>query len=107
MTKSVMIDGVEYQAVQSEGLQRMIVIVDNRGLTFVGDVDVGDLSANDDAEILISNARCVIRWGTTEHLAELAADGPRSNTKLGRARDFYANKKNIIGRYVCSEAWNE
>ena len=76
----------------------MIVGVDNRGLTFIGWVDLSG-----EGMITIKDARCIIRWGTTEHLAELAEDGPTENTMLGRARDVIVNKHNIQFAYYANE----
>ena len=56
-----------------------IVMNDDRGLCFVGNVDL----SGDDWLVTIKNARCIIRWGTSEHLAELAEKGPMQDTNLG------------------------
>ncbi len=100
---SVFIDGVEYIKKQSlEGKKKMIVICDNRGLTMVGDVDL-----NADGEwITIENAQCIIRWGTTKHLAELV-NGRTGKTILGDKQDFICRKTNVIGAYFCGDGWNE
>lgn len=99
--KFVTIDGVIFRPVSAEGMRKTIIIVDNRGLTFVGDVD-WDAGGDD---VLIKDAQCVIRWGTTKHLAELAKNGPTDGTKLGEKHDFYARRQHVIGRYLCGEAW--
>jgi hypothetical protein len=76
-----------------------IVIVDNRGLTFVGDFDPNEPT-------IIRDARCVIRWGTTRHLSELAKDGPRANTRLGETSDVYLGGQGYIIAIPCEEkAW--
>ena len=98
MKDSIIVDGVEYRPIQKDG-GLSIVIVDNRGLTFVGYVTPsGD-------GFTIRDARCVIRWGTSEHLAELAANGPFPNTTLGHKRDVWVQQ--IVLRYSCSESWDD
>jgi len=60
---------------------------------------------DDDYIITIKNARCIIIWGTKEHLAELV-DGPTNRTKLGRTHDFSVMATQVIGFYVVNEeAW--
>lgn len=79
-----------------------IVIADNRGLTFVGRCSL----SGDDEWIRIRDARCVIVWGTDKHLAQLAASGPRPNTKFGTTDDVLVRRNNIVAVYDCGEAWN-
>lgn len=56
----------------------------------------------------ISDARCAIRWGVTDGIAELATTGPTNKSKLGAMQDLEAIH-NIIAVWVCSdiaaEAW--
>lgn len=100
---SVVIDGTTYVPVANDAESLRIVIVDNRGLTFVGYCSF----AGDSGQVTIRDAQCIICWGTSEHLAEIAADGPRAGTKLGRKRTFTARRENIIGHYDCCEdKWN-
>ena len=100
---SVIIDGVKYVRKDLiDGKQKMIVICDNRGLTMVGDVNL----RSEDDWITIENARCVLRWGTTKHLAELV-NGPTKNTVLGYKQDFICNKANVVGAYFCGDGWND
>jgi hypothetical protein len=78
-----------------------IVIVDNRGLTFIGRCDLD----GDNEIITIKDARCIIYWGTSEHISELV-DGPTSNTKLGRTHDVSVFRKNLVLSYEVDEkAW--
>ena len=74
--KEVVIDGVTYVKAGEIGEGMSVVVVDSSGLTYVGLFDVENPGK-------IRNARCVIRWGTTGHLSELANKGPLENTKLG------------------------
>ncbi len=56
------------------GLIRIVVI--DHGFVYVG------RWVNCNGYMRIEGARCLIRWGTTEHLGQLK-DGPRPETKLG------------------------
>lgn len=105
MMKNVNIDGQECQPVDDPGESLCIVICDNRGLTFIGYVNIGDEFC--DEIVTIRDARCIIRWGSLSgHIAEIAK-GPTSNTKLGEKRTFYAMGRNIIGFYKASqEGWS-
>lgn len=49
-----------------------------------GWVAIGDYSATD-TECILTNAKIIRRWGTTQGLGELAANGPLPNTKLDPA----------------------
>ena len=69
-----------------------IAIVDNRGLTFVGYMDIH----KNDYWVTIRDARCVIYWGTTKHLAELAG-------MLEEGRIISTTGNLILDRMVDSE----
>ena len=101
MKDIIEVNGEKYQKVSTAGEKLRIVIVENRGLTFVGRVDI----SGDSDQLLIRDARCVIRWGTENHLAELAECGPREHTRLGARRDVTVFRRNIVAAYECSEAW--
>lgn len=105
MPKSVTIDGVEYvEQNRPDDAKLRIVIVDSRGLTFVGRVSLSALSG--DVLPVIYDARCVIRWGTKGHLAQLAAGGPTTTTVLGDLRDVRVAARNIVAVWDCDEeAW--
>jgi hypothetical protein len=101
--KTVVIDGTEYIERQTvDGCQRYIICVDSRGLTFVGDVDLGC----DDEFLTISNARCIIHWGTTRHIAELV-NGPLEKTKLGATEDVIVRRDNIVFAYRAGKSWRD
>lgn len=102
MTDRIELNGVTYvREVLPDDERLRIVIADNRGLTFVG---CCSLSGNSEW-ITIRDARCVILWGTDKHLAQLATDGPRPNTKLGETRDVVIRRANVVAVYDCGEAW--
>ena len=70
-----------------------------------GWVWVGHYERNGDT-ILIRDARCIRRWGTTRGLAQLANDGPQPETKLEPACDVELHVLAVIGRLPCrEEAW--
>lgn len=52
------------------------IIIAQRGWVFVGDVSKAG------EQVVIENAQCIRRWGTTKGLGEIAANGPTSSTKL-------------------------
>lgn len=79
-------------AAQSEGLN--IVILD-RGFVYVGDVAI------DGEWVLITNAKNVRRWGTSQGLGELAAKGPQPETKLDMGGSIKAPLRAVIGLIKC------
>ena len=89
--RTIVVDGVEYAPVNCDGERMRILIVDNRGLTFVGLVDL----ASPGEWVTIRNARCIVRWGTSRHLAELV-NGPLPNTLLGSRHDATVRRNNIV-----------
>ena len=102
MKDGITVDGVDYvradRDVECERLR--IAIVDNRGLTFVGLMPLADSGE----WVLIRRARCIIRWGTTKHLAEIAS-GPTSNTRLGATADVLIRRENIVAVYDAGDGW--
>ncbi len=100
--KKIVVDGVEYEQVGNIGERMMIICVDNRGLTFVGKCNL-----DGDGELMkIRDARCIVYWGTSKHIAEIAS-GPTSNTRLGAAESVIINRRNIVFAYEAGEGWNE
>ncbi len=103
---TVTVNGVKYYAkrpVQSvKGEHMRIIIVDGSGLTFVGRCSL----EGDGDRILIRDARCVVRWGTKNHLAELVG-GPSKETVLGAMADVEVFRPNLVASYIVDEgAWN-
>jgi hypothetical protein len=83
----------------SEGL--CIVILD-RGFVYVGDVTMSDQWC------VITNAKNVRRWGTSQGLGELAAKGPQPETKLDMGGTIKAPSRALIGLIKCDVAsWNK
>lgn len=97
MTKTVEIDGVEYAPVEVFGDIKIVVM--DKGFVYIGHV----LIDGDDFEI--TNARCIIRWGTTEHLGQLV-NGPLENTKLGDPCTLRIKKDQCHTIEVNQDAWN-
>ncbi len=86
MKNDVVIDGVKYRAVKNGNIK---IVVLERGFVYVGYVE------ETDTKIIITNARCLIRWGTKNHLGELA-EGPSENTKLGDPCIVMARLEQVI-----------
>ena len=98
--KEIVVDGIKYVPEQRDADEEFrIVVVDNRGLTFVGYVNI-----HQPAETMatIRDARCIIRWGTKHHLAELV-NGPLPNTMLGACANVQFPLRNLIVSYVCDD----
>ena len=70
-----------------QGIQ--IVVLD-RGFVYVGRVKT------DDDWCYINNALNLRRWGTTNGLGELAANGPTGNTKMDKSGTVKAPMKSLI-----------
>ena len=98
---NVTIDGIEYTPVRDTDEELRIVIVDNRGLTFVGYTNIYN---PDNGIILIRKARCIIRWGTKKHIAELV-NGPLEETVLGAVADVEVS--GIIASYRVAGDWHD
>ena len=100
MKSEVIVDGHRYvPETKPPGEKLRLVICDNRGLTFAGWCDLDQLNER----IRIRKARCVIRWGTTKHLSELAMHGPNETTQLGEQADVWVWRKNLIADYELDE----
>ncbi len=106
--QTISIDGINYVKANTvsappEGEEYRITVVDNRGLMFVGWIDL----TSDERFLTIRNARCVIYWGTDEHVAQLTS-GPRDETKLGAMADVVIDKEKIVFSYRTDpEEWDE
>ena len=103
MDNTIAINGETYRRVYAGESGLKIIVVDNRGLTFVGYCDLD----GDEDFIQVLDARCVIRWGTTEHLAQLV-DGPTSDTVLGRKADVVVARRSVVAYYDASaKGWEK
>ena len=80
-----------------------IIMNNDRGLCIVGNVDL----SGDGEFVTIKNGRCVIRWGTSKHLAELAGRGPLPTTSLGYEYDHVIPRSTIALVLSCNpENWS-
>lgn len=107
--ETMMIDDVKYVRADAASVEidestepLRIIMNDDRGLCLVGNVDL----SGDGWLVEIKNARCIIRWGTTGHLAELAKKGPLENTRFGEAFTQKMPRTRIALVIDCNkEAW--
>ncbi len=77
-----------------------IVVIDH-GFVYVGRCEYQAHS------VTIHGARCLIRWGTTEHLGQLR-NGPRDETKLGASCTVEVKQARINHVIeVDQDAWKE
>ncbi len=101
--QTISIDGTDYVRANDvsappAGEEYRITVVDNRGLMFVGWIDL----TSEERFLTIRNARCVIYWGTDEHVAQLVA-GPREDTRLGAMADVVVDREKIVFSYRADE----
>ena len=108
--ETMMIDDVKYiraDSIKNEPVDESteplrIIMNDDRGLCLVGNVDL----SGDNWLAEIKNARCIIRWGTKEHLAELAEKGPMPNTLFGFKKTQIIPRSKIALVIDCNkESW--
>lgn len=71
------------------------IAVLDRGFVYVGDV------SRDGDMLLIENARCVRRWGTSSGLGQLATEGPQPNTKLDPTGTVRAPLRSVVHLIDC------
>lgn len=74
------------------------IIVAQRGWVFVGDVD----KSGDD--VIVSNAQCIRRWGTTRGLGELAKNGPQKATVLDDMGTVRLHALAVVATIDCEDA---
>ena len=88
-------------AKKTETKNNIRIIVGQRGWVHVGRVD-----SESDTEVVLSNARCIRRWGTPgQGLAFLAANGPQAATQLDAAAPVYRiHPLAIVHQYDCDPA---
>jgi len=96
MCKCVEIDGIKYRPVVNDDPIKIVVL--DKGFVYVGRV------STEGEDILIQDARCLIKWGTTAHLGELV-DGPLEYTKLGAYCTVQASQQSAHFIEVNQDAW--
>lgn len=78
-----------------------LVIADSSGLAFVGWCEL----EGESPWMVIAAARCIVRWGTEEHAAQLIY-GATKETVLGAQADATVRRDHVILSYLCDEkAW--
>lgn len=76
------------------------IAVLDRGFVYVGTCSIAD------GVLVIADAQCIRRWGTTRGLGELASAGPQSGTKLDKAGTVRAPIGSIVHLIDCNPtAW--
>ena len=77
------------------------IVVAQRGWVFVGRV------SQDGDSVVISDAKCIRRWGTQKGLGQLAANGPQSSTILDETGTVRMHALSIVAQIDCAEEkWN-
>ena len=92
----ITINDIIYVPKTLQGDMRIVVL--DRGFVYVGQVQ------EEDDRITIHNARCIIRWGTTKHLGELAS-GPLDGTELGDICTVECYKHSVIHMIEAHNGW--
>lgn len=81
------------------GMGPQQIVIADRGWVYVGKSrEVGD-------QLVIEDARCIRRWGTTRGLGQLAADGPTPDTTLDPMGLLVVPMRAVIARIACKSAW--
>lgn len=76
------------------------IAVLDRGFVYIG------LCHTEDGTLVITDAQCIRRWGTTGGLGELAMKGPQPNTKLEATGVVRAPLPSVIHLIDCiSTVW--
>ena len=94
---NVVIDGVEYTPVSNDA-ERMQIICCHRGFVFVGMV------SDKESEVVIRDASCIRKWGTTKGLGEIAIGGPTAKTILDPCGTVRVHPLSIVARIDCEES---
>lgn len=96
---TIMLNGRRYVPLDESGDIKIVVL--ERDFVYVGRTEIAD------GQVTIRGARAVIRWGTTQHLAQLV-NGPLLNTKLGAAGTVRAMDAQLIHTLeVNQDAWSK
>lgn len=74
------------------------IVIAQRGWVFVGEVE----RSGDD--VIITNAKCIRRWGTTSGLGQLAANGPQKATVLDDMGTVRLHQLAVVASIDCDEA---
>ena len=94
----VNVNGVEYVRKDSYSEGSLKIVVADRGWVFVGYVEVTEDS------YVVSRAKNVCIWGTTNGLGEIAKSGPTAKTKLDDAGTVRIPKPAMILMFDTNQA---
>lgn len=90
---SVTIDGVVFERQKPQGQTKIVVL--DRGFVVVGNV------THDGNYVVIDNAACVVAWGTTKGLGQLATDGPTAKTVLNPQPRTRVHERQVVQLIDC------
>ena len=76
-----------------------LIVIAQRGWVFQGNV------SKDGDTLVIDNAKCIRKWGTTNGLGQLAAEGPTKNTVLDPMTKVRLHELAVVATIECSEKW--
>lgn len=98
----IVADANDYvRGVAAAGHRGLCIAVLERGFVYVGQCSIW----ND--WLTIEGARCVRRWGTTQGLGQLAAEGPTPKTVLDAPGTIEAPLNSVIHLIRCTpEHWS-
>jgi hypothetical protein len=76
---------------------RLVIAVLDRGWVFIG------RATEQPGSVVLTEADCIRRWGTTTGIGELALKGPTANTKLDPAGSLTVPRSSVIVLIDASE----
>ncbi len=79
--------------------QNKQIVIAQRGWVFAGDV------REEGENVVIENAECIRRWGTTSGLGQLAREGKQPGTKVDPYGTVEIHKLAVIGRIKVTAQW--
>jgi exosome complex RNA-binding protein Rrp4 len=79
----------------------MRIVIGQRGWVWIGKyAQTGD-------EVVLSDARCIRRWGTSKGLGEIAQGGPTKTTVLDPAGTVRLHRLSVVATLDANEeAWS-
>ena len=99
MAKTIELNGELYELAAKDG-EKMQIICCHRGFVFVGMVEDAE------TEVVIRQALCVRKWGTTSGLGEIAIGGPTDKTVLDFAGTVRVHPLSVVCRIDCeADKW--
>ena len=77
------------------------IIIGHRGWVWVGFSSFEENENPLKSKVVLTNAKCVRKWGTENGLGEIAIDGPTSNTILDDGGTIKLHPMSVIASYDC------